>query len=261
MYQNRINNEKIINELNNKKQILLDNKSAIESNIVFEDQIKNLKDTQRMYKLSLYNIDNSIRDIAGNILLNTNSLNTLTERIETIKRAENDYKKYSIYLQAVHRDGIPSEIIRRKIPIINSKIRNIVSKFAHFKVELYVKENGDIKEYFYFNEDKSDKLSLGSGSGSQKFISTVAIRDALHFVSCLTKPSFCAIDEGFDTLDVEKKQSIIEVLEYLKSKYKNVFVITHLEEIKDLVEKEIKAYRYEYVEKGEKKWYTKIDLQ
>ena len=259
-YKNKIDNEKKITELKNKKQILVDNKSAIENNSKIEEEISNLKDVQKNYKLNIYNIDNSIRDVSGKIMLAVNNIETLTNRLESIKKAENDYKKYSIYLQAVHRDGIPSEIIKRKIPIINSKINNIISKIANFKVELEIKENGDIKEFFYFNDDKSDKLSLSMGSGSQKFISTVAIRDALHFVSCLTKPSFCAIDEGFDTLDAEKKQSIIDVLEYLKGKYKNILIITHLTEIKDIVENEIKTHRNEYEENGEIKWFTELTV-
>ena len=219
-----------------------------------------MKEIQKNYKLAVYNLDNSIRDISGKIMINITSLNSLTEKIESIKKAENDYKKYSIYLQAVHRDGIPSQIIRRKIPIINSKINNIISKIANFKVELSIKENGDIKEYFYYNDDKSDKLSLSMGSGSQKFIATVAVRDALHFISSLTKPSFCAIDEGWDSLDSSKKQSVVEVLDYLKTKYKNVFVITHLQEIKDVVENEICVNRKEYQENEELKWFTELGI-
>lgn len=256
-----LNNTNAVNDLNNKKQIILENKSAIENNDIFETEINNLKEEQRNYKLALFTIENSIRDISGKIMVNVNNIEALKLRVDSIKKAESDYKKYSIYLQAVHRDGIPSQIIRRKIPIINSKINNIVSKIANFKVELVIKENGDIKEFFYYNDDKSDKLSLSMGSGSQKFISTVAIRDALHFVSSLTKPSFCAIDEGFDTLDSEKKQSIIEVLEYLKGKYKNVIIITHLPDIKDIVEHEIQTHRNEYEENGETKWFTKIDVK
>ena len=258
---NVMSNEKLIIELNSKKQILADNKAAIESNAVYEDEISNLKDVQKSYKLAIYNLNNSIRDISSAIYMNVSKMNSLNEKIVSIKKAETDYKKYSIYLQAVHRDGIPSEIIRRKIPIINSKINNIISKIANFKVELSVKENGDIREFFFYNDDKSDKLSLSMGSGSQKFIATVAIRDALHFISSLTKPSFCAIDEGFDTLDSEKKQSIIDVLEYLKGKYKNVIIITHLSEIKDVVENVLQTHRHEYEENGEVKWYTELNVK
>ena len=107
---------------------------------------------------------------------------------------------------------------------------------VNFKIELYVKPNGDIVDFYYFNEDKSDALPLALGSGSQKFIGSVAIRDALHYISCMVKPSFCIIDEGFGTLDDEKSSDIINVLNYLKTKYKNVIIITHKSVIKDGVD-------------------------
>lgn len=261
LYSQVLNDERTVDDLKSKKQILIDNKTILENNKAYEEQLANTKELVRNYQLNIYNIEKNIVDLTANIRVNSSNLEILKNKIESIDRAEIDYKKYSIYLQAVHRDGIPSHIIRKKIPIINSKINSIVGKIANFKVELSIKESGDIREYFYYNEDMSDKLSLSMGSGSQKFIATVAIRDALHFVSCMTKPSFCAIDEGFDTLDSEKKQSIIEVLDYLKTKYKNVFVITHLSEIKDVVENEVHVFRNELEENGELKWFTEIDVK
>jgi DNA repair exonuclease SbcCD ATPase subunit len=261
LYAQVLNEERSIDDLKSKKQILIDNKSVLENNKVYEEEVMNLKELVKNYQLNVYNIEKEIRDLTANIRVDSNTLESLKNKIESIDKAERDYKKYSIYLQAVHRDGIPSHIIRKKIPIINSKINSIVGKIANFKVELSIKENGDIKEHFYYNEDMSDKLSLSMGSGSQKFIATVAIRDALHFVSCLTKPSFCAIDEGFDTLDQEKKQSIVDVLDYLKAKYKNVFVITHLSEIKDVVENEVQVSRHEFEESGEIRWYTEFSTK
>jgi len=261
LYAQVLNEERTIDDLKNKKQVLIDNKFILENNKIYEEQLSNTKELVRNYQLNVYNIEKNIIDLTANIRVNSSNLEILKNKIESIDKAERDYKKYSIYLQAVHRDGIPSHIIRKKIPIINSKINSIVGKIANFKVELSIKESGDIREHFYYNEDMSDKLSLSMGSGSQKFIATVAIRDALHFVSCMTKPSFCAIDEGFDTLDSEKKQSIVEVLDYLKTKYKNVFVITHLSEIKDVVENEVQVFRNEFEENGELKWFTEIDVK
>jgi len=261
LYSEILSSERTVDDLKSKKQNLLENKSILENNLIYEQKISDLKEVIKTYQLNVYNTEKNIRDLTADIRVALNNLEILKNKINSIEKAEKDYKKYSIYLQAVHRDGIPSNIIRRKIPIINSKINSIIGKIADFRVELTVKENGDIKEYFYYNDDMSDKLSLSMGSGSQKFISTLAIRDSLHFVSCLTKPSFCAIDEGLDSLDKEKKQSIIEALEYLKTKYKNVFVITHLDEIKDVVEKEISVNRHEFEENGEFKWFTKLDIK
>ena len=141
-----------------------------------------------------------------------------------------------MYLQAVSRDGIPAQILRKRLPVINYKINSILQNVVNFKIELYVKPNGDIVDFYYFNEDKSDALPLALGSGSQKFIGSVAIRDALHYISCMVKPSFCIIDEGFGTLDDEKSSDIINVLNYLKTKYKNVIIITHKSVIKDGVD-------------------------
>ena len=261
LYAQVLNEERSIDDLKSKKQILIENKSVLENNKVYEEEVMNLKELVKNYQLNVYNIEKEIRDLTANIRVDSNTLESLKNKIESIDKAERDYKKYSIYLQAVHRDGIPSHIIRKKIPIINSKINSIVGKIANFKVELSIKENGDIKEHFYYNQDMSDKLSLSMGSGSQKFIATVAIRDALHFSSCLTKPSFCAIDEGFDTLDAEKKQSIVDVLDYLKAKYKNVFVITHLSDIKDVVENEVQVSRHEFEENGEIRWHTEFNTK
>jgi DNA repair exonuclease SbcCD ATPase subunit len=73
-------------------------------------------------------------------------------------------------------------------------------------------------------------------SGAQKFIGSVAIRDSLHFVSSLTKPSLCIIDEGFGALDNDLTIAMQSVFYYLKDKYKNIWIITHKNEIKDFVD-------------------------
>ena len=103
-------------------------------------------------------------------------------------------------------------------------------------MEIFIKSNGDVQEIFYFQEDKSDALPVSMASGSQKLIGAVAIREALHYISCLIKPSFCIIDEGFDTLDQDKISEVGPVLNYLKNKHKNVIIVTHRNEIKDYVD-------------------------
>ena len=100
-----------------------------------------------------------------------------------------------------------------------------------------------------------NSLPLSLSSGSQYFISVLAIRDALHSVSHLTKPTLCAIDEGFGTLDNEKTIEIKSMLDYLKNKYKNVIIITHRSEIKDFVDREIYISRKEL---GDDAWHSEI---
>ena len=55
-------------------------------------------------------------------------------------------------------------------------------------------------------------------------------------MSRLTKPSIRIIDEGFGTLDDELTMGVVNILNYLRNKYKNVFIITHRNEIKDFAD-------------------------
>ncbi len=216
--------------------ILQSNKSSIEKNDSINTQIKLNEDEKKSLKLIINQLNEKLTNLKSELRLAENNKQNLEDKIETIKNAESSFSKYAIYLQAVHRDGIPARIIRKKLPVINYKINSILSNLVDFKVELIIKTNGDIKEYFYFNSLENDALPMSMASGAQKFIGSVAIRDSLHFVSSLTKPSLCIIDEGFGALDNDLTMAVQSVFHYLKNKYKNTWVITHKNEIKDFVD-------------------------
>lgn len=229
-------------------------------------QIEDYQEQIKGYKLTVYNLNQQAIEKSGDLRIEKNNLENFEQKLGEIKSAEQIYKKYSIYLQAVHRDGIPSMIIRKKIPIINNKINSILSSIVDFKIELNVLVNGDIVECFYFSNDKSDALSLSAASGSQKFIASIVIKDALHYISNLIKPSINIIDEGFGSLDDELISGIVTVLQYLKNKYKNVLIVTHRNEVKDFVDNIIEVCKMqdgiakEIIDKNEHVGITKIGI-
>lgn len=230
------NNEKLIQENENNLKLLLNNSEKLKKNELLNNQITALQESIKGYKFSVFNADRSITDVVSKIKVQENNIENYTDKLAQIKSSIKTFNKYSIYLQAVSRDGIPTQILRKRLPAINYKINSILQNIVNFKIELSIKPNGDVIDYYYFNEDKSDALPLSLGSGSQKFIGSIAIRDALHYISCLIKPSFCIIDEGFGTLDDEKVGEIHNVFSYLRNKYKMVMIITHKSEIKDGVD-------------------------
>lgn len=216
--------------------LLIDNEKAIENNKLLNEKIKQLKDSIVSYKYVNIDLEEKLKISYRIVTTQENNIEMLQDKLNKVKESVKTFNKYSIYLQAVSREGIPAQVIRKRLPIVNYKINSILKDIVNFKIEMYVNSKGDVLECFYFNEDKSDALSLSSASGSQKFIGSIAIRDALHYVSCLVKPSFCIIDEGFGTLDEEKVLDIGIAVNYLKNKYKNVFILTHKNEIKDFVD-------------------------
>ena len=212
------------------------NKEKVKNNQIVQDKIDEKTNLLKTYKLNAFNLDKNINIVFGEIKVLENNKENFGEKLSSIKNSEKLFKKYSIYMQAVHRDGIPAAIIRRKLPIINSKINSILSEVVDFKIELEILPNGDIVETFFFSEDKSDALPLTSASGSQKFIASIVITEALRHMSRLTKPSLRIIDEGFGTLDDELTMGVVNILNYLRNKYKNVLIITHRNEIKDFAD-------------------------
>lgn len=231
-----LNLEKDLESIEKDILILENNKNNIEKNKEINSNIKLHEDEKKSLKLIINQLNDKISNIKSEIKISENNKENLLEKIETIKEAEKSHSKYAIYLQAVHRDGIPARIIKKKLPIINYKINSILKNLVDFKVELTIKSNGDIKEFFYFNSLENDGLPMTMASGAQKFIGSVAIRDSLHFVSSLTKPSLCIIDEGFGALDDDLTIAMQSVFFYLKDKYKNTWIITHKNEIKDFVD-------------------------
>lgn len=217
--------------------VLLDkNEKLIKENIVINDAIKIIKEDIPTYMTVNLNLDKKLKDSYGNIRTYENNNENSVKKLEQIKEADRIYKKYSVYLQATGREGISANIIRSKLPIINHKINTLLKGMVDFKCEMFMKEDGDIKEMFYFNETKSDDLPISMGSQSQKFLVSVAVSDSMHDISSLIRPSIKVIDEGLDTLSNSKLMELNNLLDYLKSKYKNIFVITHKSEIKDFVD-------------------------
>jgi len=231
-----IEGENNISDINKEIKLIESNESSIKKNKKINDDIKLIENEKKSEKLTVYQLNENITELKSEISISKNNIEQHNLNLEKINKTKELYRKYTIYLQAVHRDGIPAKIISKKLPIINYKINNILKNLVDFKIELIIKDNGDIKEVFYFNSIDTDALPMTMASGAQTFVGSVAIRDALHFVSSLTKPSLCIIDEGFGSLDDELTIAMDSVFNYLKNKYKNTWIITHKNEIKDFVD-------------------------
>jgi exonuclease SbcC len=228
--------QKEISSLQEQIVILEKNKTLITENIETNEGIKNNQEEIKVYKTMNLQVDSKIKESSSSIGAWKNNVENLTEKLNSIRETDRIYKKYSVYLQAVGRDGIPAMIIKKKLPVINHKINNLLKSMVAFKVEMNINAKGDVKEVFYFSENKMDTLPIGSGSGSVKFIASTAISDALHYVSSLIKPSLKVIDEGFDTLDNKKLTELNMMFNYLRTKYKNIFIVTHKSEVRDYVD-------------------------
>lgn len=232
-----------IQKLTQAKEKFDQNEKTKKQNEILEQQISELKSENFESQQLLNSILLTLKRVFAEIRVLTQNIEIDKKELSELKEYDKKYKKLSFYLQAVHRDGIPAMVIRKKLPVINTKINSILHGIVNFKVDLEINEDGDISEVFYFSPEKWDSLPIEQASGSQKFISSLAIKHALYYISksSSAQPTFIMIDEGFGTLDDSLVADIPNLLLYLKTKYKNVIIITHLNEIKDCTDNVIEV--------------------
>ena len=136
------------------------------------------------------------------------------------------------------KNGLPYRILTMVLPVINAEIAKILAGIVKFSV--YFEDNVEeqtVSLFIRYGDYKSRPLSLGSGA--EKFISSLAIRVALLSVSSLPKTDILIIDEGFGKLDTEHLEALQRMFEYLKGAFSTVFVVSHVDMMRDIVDHSI----------------------
>jgi exonuclease SbcC len=135
-------------------------------------------------------------------------------------------------MDAVKRDGVPYELITKALPVIESEVNNILNQVVDFSILLETDGKNINSKIVYDNQS----WALEMGSGMEKFISGLAIRVALINICNLPRPNFLVIDEGFGTLDSDNLSSLFMMMQYLKTQFDFLWVISHLEQMRDIVD-------------------------
>ena len=163
----------------------------------------------------------------------TRIIEECNENIVKIKEAERDYIAYDIFVQSTHPNGISYEVIKSMLPVINGEIQKILSSIVDFKV--FFADEGSKLE-IYLQHPKYDPRPLSMGSGAEKTIASMAVRLALVSVSSLPKSQVFILDEPATALDADHMEGFSRLLQMIKSQFKTVLLITHLESLKDVVD-------------------------
>ena len=174
-----------------------------------------------------------LNKIDSNILINeTNKIN-LDNEIKNIIEVEQKIQDYELYLKLVSRDGIPQLIINDALPIIENEVNTVLDHMmAGFQLGI-TNEEKNINLYIRYDDQE---WPLNLSSGMEKFVSSLALRVGLINVSNLPSPNFLVIDEGFGSLDSENLSNMRGAFDYLKTRFESVFIISHLDTIKDFMD-------------------------
>ena len=146
------------------------------------------------------------------------------------------FSTYDLYMKCMHSNGIAYALIKQSLPILNQEIQKILSNVVDFEVMF---DNEDNKLDILIKHPKYDSRPIEMGSGAEKTITAMAIRLALLNVSTLPVGDIMILDEPGTALDEENMEGFIRILDIIKNEFKTIFLISHLEVLKDVVDKQI----------------------
>lgn len=205
--------------------------------------------------------ENRVRDEAGAARQRVDVLETLRNR-----RAEHDLKRkdfnqnivrHKSLERAFGKDGVPALLIEQALPQIQQKANDILERLSDgamtiqfvTQAEYRDKKRDDLKETLEIHiSDSSGMRNYEMYSGGEAFRVNFAIRLALSEILAQRKGArlqTLIIDEGFGSQDVLGRQRLIEAINMVKNDFEKIFIITHLDELKEAFPNRIEVEKTE----------------
>ena len=214
------------------KKRYFDNEATIKKNGELNEQIKGLEDEKKEIEKKIKDTNKQILSVTGTIGSIESFIKTTKDKMDEVKELEHKNTLYTYYLDAVKKDGVPYELISKAMPVIENEVNNILAQVVDFSLSMDTDGKNINAKIVY--EDQEWALEMCSGM--EKFISGLAIRVALINICGLPRPNFLVIDEGFGTLDADNLSSLFMMMQYLKTQFDFIWVISHLEQMRDIVD-------------------------
>jgi DNA repair exonuclease SbcCD ATPase subunit len=209
-----------------------DNEDTIKRNKQIETVINGLNTTKGEIESEIKSINKNIAVLNGSISSLESFVEGIKYKMDEVKALEEKNRLYTYYLDAVKRDGVPYELISKAMPVIENEINNILAQVVDFSIVMDIDGKSINAKIVY--EDQEWPLEMCSGM--EKFVSGLAIRVALINICNLPRPNFLVIDEGFGTMDANNLSSLFMMMQYLKTQFDFIWMISHLEQMRDVVD-------------------------
>jgi len=209
-----------------------ENEETITKNAALEVQIDNIRREKQGVEKQISEVNKLMLRLMSEVGSTKTYIDNMVAKMEEVKELETKNQLYTFYLDAVKKDGVPYELITKALPAIENEVNNILGQVVDFSISMDTDGKNINAKIVY--EDQEWALEMCSGM--EKFISGLAIRVALINICNLPRPNFLVIDEGFGTLDADNLSSLFMMMQYLKTQFDFIWVISHLEQMRDIVD-------------------------
>ncbi|OYT59607.1 hypothetical protein B6U81_05815, partial [Thermoplasmatales archaeon ex4484_30] len=242
---------------NEEKEIILELNKCNEEikNLAFDEE--KYREIERKYeevKERTYKKREEMVKIEGDIEYTKKDIEKMEKEIEEQRRQREKIKVLrreiaNLEMLAGDRDtgllnNFKKYLISKIGPLLSYYASHFFSMFTQGKYkEIEIDENYSI--YIY---DGGEKFDIGRFSGGENDLANLSLRLAIsQLISQRSDISlnFIALDEIFGSQDRERRKNVLNALAELKNQFKQILLITHIEDIKDSLEHIIKVYEDE----------------
>ena len=209
-----------------------ENEETITNNQALDIQIQNIRREKQGVETQISDVNKLMLRLMSEVGATKTFIDNMIAKMEEVKELETKNQLYTFYLDAVKKDGVPYELISKALPAIENEVNNILGQVVDFSISMDTDGKNINAKIVY--EDQEWALEMCSGM--EKFISGLAIRVALINICNLPRPNFLVIDEGFGTLDADNLSSLFMMMQYLKTQFDFIWMISHLDAMRDIVD-------------------------
>lgn len=215
-------------------------------------------------KTQINELQAQINSLSGNITYHNNKLIEINNNQDVYKTLVQEQKElmikqtdYDSLIEAFGKKGIQADIISNVLPDIENEINEILkvlfnnSLSIEFTTQKESKSNTTLETLDIIIHDKEADRYYETYSGGEKFRIDFAFHVGLSkFLAKRANSNieFFIIDEGLGSQDDDGKQNFIYIVNKLRNLFSQIFIITHIEDIKDAFDKKITVYKD--IEKG-----------
>jgi exonuclease SbcC len=197
------------------------------------EEIKKLSELQHKkeeIKNELESKKNELKKVIETLYKNKNNLERIEEEKQNYNKTVEEFYIYEKYMKSIGANGIRYSIIKDKLQIINTKLKNYLDNIADFEVSFEDQDNN----LNIVVKDSQGTRAINMCSGSEKSLASMAIRLSLLSVSNLSRSNIFILDEPATALDAENLEGFTKILEMIKNDFKTIFLISHIDALKDL---------------------------
>ncbi|QFR49195.1 SMC family ATPase [Sulfurimonas lithotrophica] len=213
--------QKVVYDENAHKQKVVQHEQALKS---VEEQTETIHDI----KVEVTRIDGDVKNTQSSLDNNEEQL----KKVQTKKDDLQDYEKIKTSL-AEFKTRLNSKVAPRISTIASDMYSRITKgKYQHIEVS---------NDFDFFIYDEGKKYPIERFSGGEidlaNLVLRIAISKTLTELSGASSIGFLAFDEVFGSQDESRRMEILEAFHTIKEQYRQIFLISHEMEIKEMFER------------------------